>query len=61
MKFRTYLEQITGVDIYPLISLVLFFGFFSLLSYWALKVNKRYISNLKQIPFNEDEQNPSSN
>lgn len=61
MKFRTYLEQITGVDIYPLISLVLFFSFFSLLAYWALRVNKRYISNLKQIPFSEDEQSSSLN
>ncbi len=61
MKFRIYLEQIIGVDIYPLISLVLFFSFFSLLAYWALKVNKQYISNLKQIPFHEDEQSPSSN
>lgn len=61
MKFRTYLEQITGVDIYPLASLFLFFGFFSLLTYWALKVNTRYISNLKQIPFSEDEQSSTLN
>ena len=58
MKFKNYLESITGVGIYPLTSLVIFFLFFSLLLVWALRVNKQYIGELKQLPFvgNENEQ-----
>ncbi|MEY4280864.1 MAG: hypothetical protein RLZ39_276 [Bacteroidota bacterium] len=53
MKFIHYLEHITGVAIYPLISLLLFFSFFSLLGWWALRANKNYINALKEIPFND--------
>ena len=55
MKFINYLESITGVGIYPLTSLVIFFTFFVALTAWALKANKNYISEMKQLPFNENE------
>lgn len=51
MKFKNYLEHITGVGLYPMVSLLLFFLFFSILIIWAMRVNKRYISNLKHLPF----------
>lgn len=51
MKFRHYLESITGVGIYPMASLLIFFLFFTALTIWALRVNKAYISDLKQLPF----------
>lgn len=54
MKFKTYLEQITGVGIYPMLSLMLFFLFFSVLLVWVLRANKQYIHNMKQIPFSKD-------
>jgi hypothetical protein len=53
MKYIHYLETITGVAIYPLISLLLFFSFFSLLGWWAIRANKNYIKALKEIPFND--------
>ena len=56
MKFKTYLEHITGIGLYPMVSLILFFVFFSALTVWALRVNRKYINNLKQIPFNGEEQ-----
>jgi len=55
MKFRTYLEQITGVGIFPLTSLLIFFIFFSILTWWVIKANKRYISEMENIPLNENE------
>ena len=55
MKFIHYLETITGVGIYPLSSLVIFFLFFSVVTTWSLKVDKKYIDSLKQIPFPESE------
>lgn len=51
MKFKTYLEHITGVGLYPMVSLILFFVFFTALTIWALRANRKYIHNLKQIPF----------
>jgi hypothetical protein len=56
MKFINYLQSITGVGIYPLISLLIFFVFFSALSIWALKADKGYINLMKKLPFPGSEQ-----
>jgi cytochrome c oxidase cbb3-type subunit IV len=55
MKFINYLEGITGVGIYPLTSLILFFVFFTALSVWAFKADKNYINTMKQLPFPGEE------
>jgi len=55
MKFINYLEGITGVGIYPLTSLLVFFLFFTALGIWVLKADKHYIHAMKQIPFSQDE------
>ncbi len=51
MKFKNYLETITGVGIYPLISLAIFFVFFTAMTWWVLKADKSYINLMKNIPF----------
>ena len=51
MKFINYLESITGIEIFPMISLALFFIFFVALTIWAIKANKEYILKMKNIPF----------
>jgi len=55
MKFIHYLEKITGVSIYPLASLTIFFLFFLVVATWALKADKKYISSLRNLPFPEGE------
>jgi len=55
MKFRTYLEQITGVGIFPLISLLIFFVFFTALVWWVVKANKKHIENMSHLPLGENE------
>jgi len=55
MKFINYLEGITGVGIYPLTSLIIFFVFFTALSVWAFKADKQYINTMKQLPFPGEE------
>lgn len=57
MKFKNYLETITGVGIYPMVSLFIFLTFFSLLTLWALKANKTYINNIKNIPLDKENDN----
>ena len=54
MKFIHYLETITGVGIYPLTSLTVFFLFFTGMAIWSVKADKKYIQALKHIPFPED-------
>ena len=55
MKFIHYLETITGVGIFPLMSLSIFFLFFTAVATWALKADKTYIVSMKRIPFPESE------
>ena len=57
MKFIHYLERITGVGVFPMISLLMFFVFFIVLLAWVLKADKKYISELKNIPFPGNETN----
>ncbi len=53
MKFRNYLESITGIGIYPMASLFIFFLFFTALAIWAIKANKAYIVSVKNIPLSD--------
>ncbi|MEI8279211.1 MAG: CcoQ/FixQ family Cbb3-type cytochrome c oxidase assembly chaperone [Bacteroidota bacterium] len=55
MKFINYLEHITGVGIFPLISLIIFFVFFTVLLLWVSKADKKYINMMKSIPFPSNE------
>ena len=50
MKFIHYLESIAGIGIYPLISLLIFFLFFTFLILYVLKADKQHISELKNMP-----------
>lgn len=54
MKFINYLKTISGVEIYPLISLLIFFTFFIGLSIWVLKVNKAYLKEMENLPLDND-------
>ena len=55
MKFINYLQRITGVGIYPFISLMIFFLFFTVLLIWVFKADKKYINMMKRIPFPNNE------
>ena len=48
------LEQIGGVEIYPIISLILFFTVFSVATYLVLTAPKSYIDEMKNMPFDND-------
>ncbi|WP_339658434.1 CcoQ/FixQ family Cbb3-type cytochrome c oxidase assembly chaperone [Flavobacterium frigidarium] len=47
------METISGVEIYPIISLLIFFGFFVGLAFWVLSYKKDKIDEMSQIPFEE--------
>ena len=55
MKFINYLESITGIAVYPLISFVLFFVFFLFVTYYALRTDKKHLNELSNIPLDINE------
>ena len=51
LKFiKGHMESITGIEIYPLISLVIFFTFFVVLFWWVFTSKKEYIDKVSNIP-----------
>lgn len=60
MKFINYLTSITGVGIFPLISLLLFFAFFLFLAFYLMKADKSRFNYLATLP-NESEDQDANN
>lgn len=53
MKFIKYLESISGIGIFPLISLLVFFIFFTLLILYVARADKKHIAMMKNIPLDQ--------
>lgn len=51
------LESIEGVAIYPIISLLIFFLFFTALFWWVFTAKKDYIKKVSDIPLELEEDN----
>ena len=54
MKFINYLTSITGVEIFPLISLLVFFVFFTALIVYVFKADKERLKYLGALPIEND-------
>lgn len=55
LKFvKGNLENIDGVAIYPLISLMIFFLFFAGLFWWVFTAKKSHIKEVSNIPLEDD-------
>lgn len=50
---KGHMESIADVEIYPIISLVIFFTFFVLLFLWVITAKKEYINKVSQLPFDK--------
>lgn len=58
LKFvKHHMETIVGIDIYPLISLAIFFLFFTGLIIWVMRSDKQYIDESAAMPLDEDATN----
>ncbi len=51
---KGHMTSIDGIEIYPIISLVIFFTFFIGLIWYIMRTDKNLINELKQLPFDED-------
>ncbi|KUF39377.1 CcoQ/FixQ family Cbb3-type cytochrome c oxidase assembly chaperone [Myroides marinus] len=63
LKFIKHnMETIGGVEIFPIISLLIFFTFFVGLFFWVFTYKKETIEELSNMPFmDNEEQNVDSN
>jgi len=53
---RNVLESITGIEIYPLISLVIFTVFFVSVIIWVVKLDKKIVTRLENLPLEDNDQ-----
>lgn len=47
------MESISGIEIYPIISFLIFFTFFLLLTVWVIKADKKYIKAASMLPVDD--------
>lgn len=53
---KGYADSIKGVDIYPIISLLIFVLFFIGVIYYVRKMDKRSVAELKNLPLELEEE-----
>jgi cytochrome c oxidase cbb3-type subunit 4 len=58
LKFvKGYMDSIDGIEIYPIISLLIFFTFFVVLFLWVFTAKKEYIKTVSNLPLeNQNDQ-----
>ncbi|NOY47186.1 FIG00651883: hypothetical protein [hydrothermal vent metagenome] len=56
---KNYMDSISGIEIYPLISLLIFFTFFVILFWWVFTAKKDYIERVSNIPLDNQNENIS--
>ncbi|MEN9524983.1 MAG: hypothetical protein RL447_165 [Bacteroidota bacterium] len=54
MKFINYLEKVSGISIYGLSSLLLFFLFFSVMLIWVWRTSSKQYKEISQIPLQNE-------
>lgn len=58
LKFvKHHMETIAGIEIYPLISLIIFFVFFVGLIIWVMRSDKKHFQNLSKLPLDLNDDN----
>lgn len=57
--YKNVLQSITNIEIWPVISFVIFFIFFLCLLAWVFTVDKEFIAKMSALPL-ANEENPES-
>jgi len=58
---KEYLQAIEGIEIYPVVGLILFLTFFLLMIIWVFKIDKGYLKHMKQLPLDNGINNATGN
>ena len=53
---KQYAESIDSVNIYPIVSLLIFFIFFITVLYYVKKMDKSKVNDISRLPLEQDEQ-----
>lgn len=62
LKFiKGHMDSIDGINIYPIISLAIFFTFFIMLGVWVFIQRKEHINYLSNLPFDESNESENTN
>lgn len=57
LKFvKSHMESIEGIATYPMLSLLIFFVFFTLLFWWVFTASKGHIKEMGELPLDNDNQ-----
>jgi len=59
--FKHYFEGINGIEIYPVILLVIFLLFFISMSVWMIRANNLTMKEQSRIPLEENENHEQKN
>ena len=52
--FKEVLQSIEGIDIYTIVSMIIFILFFIGMTIWLFKVDKKYIKQMSELPLEEE-------
>ena len=52
---KEILSSISGIEIWPVLAMFLFFGMFFLILIWVVKLDKSYIKEMEELPLEPDE------
>ena len=52
--FQNVLESISGIGLYGVISIAIFFGFFTLMLLWVSGLKKNYLHQMETLPLAEE-------
>lgn len=53
---KGHMDSIQDIEIYPIITLIIFFSFFTILFIWVVTSKKKYIEEVSNIPLELDEE-----
>jgi cytochrome c oxidase cbb3-type subunit 4 len=54
--FKNYFKGIEGIANYPMVSLLVFFIFFIVITVWWIRADKKQLKELSEIPLGKSEQ-----
>jgi len=52
--FKEVLQSIEGIEFYTIVSMLILILFFIGMIIWILKVDKKYIKHMSELPLNEN-------
>ncbi|MEX0883754.1 MAG: cbb3-type cytochrome c oxidase subunit 3 [Cyclobacteriaceae bacterium] len=54
--YKEILRSIENIEIYPIISLLMFVFFFIGMFWWVVTMDRKHIDHMKEMPFNDESQ-----